>query len=98
MAERVTKMEDDAAKVERKVYKAAAALLLQDRIGETFDGVVTGAAEKGYWVRLLSVPVEGKIVQGGRGIDVGDFVRVALVSVDAEAGFLDFRRVPGRRP
>ena len=48
MAERVTKMEDDAAKVERKVYKAAAALLLQDRIGETFDGVVTGAAEKGY--------------------------------------------------
>lgn len=98
MAERVTKMEDDAAKVERKVYKAAAALLLQDRIGETFDGVVTGAAEKGYWVRLLSVPVEGKIVQGGRGIDVGDFVRVALVSVDAEAGFLDFRRVPDRRP
>lgn len=93
IAARVTEMEDTAAKVERQIYKSAAALLLKRSIGETFEGFVTGAAEKGTWVRILSVPVEGRVVQGETGLDVGDFIRVVLVSVDVEKGHIDFRRV-----
>lgn len=93
LAKRMTEMEDQAAKVERKVYKSAAALLLNDHIGEVFSGFVTGAGDRGSWVRIVEVPVEGKIVQNERGLDVGDAVKVALVSVDVENGFIDFRRV-----
>lgn len=93
MADHVTEMEDNAAKVERKVYKSAAALLLQDRIGTVFEGFVTGVTDRGSWVRIISVPVEGKLVQGERGLDVGDFVKVVLTAVDVERGFLDFSRV-----
>lgn len=93
IAAHVTEMEDTAAKVERQIYKSAAALLLKRSIGETFEGFVTGAAEKGTWVRILSVPVEGRVIQGEAGLDVGDFIRVMLVSVNVEKGFIDFRRV-----
>lgn len=93
LAKHMTEMEDQAAKVERKVYKSAAALLLSDHVGEIFSGFVTGASERGFWVRIVEVPVEGKIVQNERGLDVGDAVRVALVSVNVENGFIDFRRV-----
>jgi exoribonuclease-2 len=75
LAEHCTAMEDAADKVERQVRKSAAALLIGDRIGEVFEGIVTGASEKGTWVRVLMPPVEGKIVQGSRGLDVGDRVR-----------------------
>ena len=61
-----TEAEDAANKVERQVGKSAAALLLQSRIGEQFDSIVTGAAGKGTWVRLLTMPVEGKLVTGLR--------------------------------
>jgi exoribonuclease R len=88
-----TEQEDMANKVERQVEKSAAALLLQDRIGEEFNSVVTGASEKGTWVRLFKLPVEGKLVQGMQGLDVGDRIRVQLLSVDVERGFLDFRKV-----
>jgi len=93
LAAHCTAAEDAANKVERQVEKSAAALLLESRIGETFDSFVTGASEKGTWVRLLSVPVEGKVVQGVEGLDVGDRVRVRLISVDVEKGFIDFRKV-----
>ena len=86
-----TEGEDAARKVERQVGKSAAALLLEARIGEQFDSMVTGAAAKGTWVRLLTIPVEGKVVSGFKGLDVGDRVRVQLISVDVQRGFIDFR-------
>jgi VacB/RNase II family 3'-5' exoribonuclease len=92
LAEHCTEMEDEANKVERLVRKAAAALLLESRIGEQFDSIVTGASPKGTWVRLLDPPVEGRLERGFEGLDVGDRVRVRLVSTDAQRGFIDFAR------
>jgi VacB/RNase II family 3'-5' exoribonuclease len=93
LASHCTMQEDNAAKVERQVQKSAAALLLASRIGERFDAIVTGASPNGVWVRIDSPTVEGKIVQGDRGLDVGERVRVALVHTDVERGFIDFSRV-----
>ena len=93
LATHCTEVEDAVNKVERQVGKSAAALLLQSRIGEQFDGLVTGASMKGTWVRLLKMPVEGKLVQGYEGLDVGDRVRVQLISVDVMLGFIDFKQV-----
>jgi exoribonuclease-2 len=92
LAAHCTEAEDAAKKVERQVGKSAAALLLESRIGDQFDSLVTGAAAKGTWVRLLTLPVEGKLVSGFEGIDVGDRVRVQLTSVDVQRGFIDFRK------
>ncbi|MRR30280.1 RNB domain-containing ribonuclease, partial [bacterium] len=92
LARHCTEAEDAANKVERQVEKSAAALLLESRIGEKFDSIVTGASDKGTWVRLLSIPIEGKVVQGFESLDVGDRVRVQLTSVDVEKGFIDFRK------
>jgi exoribonuclease-2 len=92
LAAHCTEAEDAANKVERQVEKSAAALLLESRIGEHFNSIVTGASEKGTWVRLLSVPVEGKLVQGFDGLDVGDQIGVQLMSVDVQRGFIDFRK------
>lgn len=85
-----TRKEDDARKVERQVGKSAAALLLADRVGDEFDAVVTGASNKGTWVRTCRHPVEGKLTRGCEGLDVGDRIRVRLVGVDVERGFIDF--------
>ncbi|MCX5892117.1 MAG: RNB domain-containing ribonuclease [Deltaproteobacteria bacterium] len=93
LAAHCTAAEDAAKKVERQVGKAAAALLLEARIGERFEALVTGAAAKGTWVRLLTVPVEGKLVAGFEGLDVGDRIRVQLTSVDVQRGFIDFRKI-----
>ena len=93
LATHCTEAEDAAKKVERQVGKSAAALLLESRIGEQFDSIVTGAAAKGTWVRLLTMPVEGKLVGGFEGIDVGDRIRVQLTSVDVQRGFIDFKRI-----
>jgi exoribonuclease-2 len=93
LARHCTEKEDAAKKVERQVRKSAAAMLLEHRIGEQFDAVVTGAAEKGTWVRLLSPPIEGRLTSGFEGIDVGHRVRVQLMSTDVERGYIDFRRV-----
>ena len=92
LARHLTEVEDAANKVERQVAKSAAALLLQSRIGDTFDGIVTGASEKGTWVRVLAMPVEGRVVRGFAGMDVGDRVQVRLLSTDVERGFIDFAR------
>jgi VacB/RNase II family 3'-5' exoribonuclease len=93
LAQHCTEKEDAAKKVERQVSKSAAALLLKSRIGEEFDSIVTGAASKGTWVRLLKMPVEGRLVHGFDGIDVGDRIHVELISVDVERGYIDFRKV-----
>ena len=87
LAQHCTDAEDDAAKVERQVRKSAAALLLEGRIGETFDAFVTGASDKGTWVRLLRPPVEGRLVRGFDGLDVGDRVtRGARATPTSRAG------------
>ena len=90
LATQCTTQEDAAAKVERRVGKSAAALLLQSRIGQTFDAIVTGAADKGTWARSTAPPVEGRIVRGFAGLQVGQSVRVRLLSVDVMRGFIDF--------
>ena len=93
LARHCTEKEDAAKKVERQVRKSAAALLLEHRIGEQFDAIVTGAAEKGTWVRLLHPPIEGRLESGFEGVDVGLRVSVELVRTDVERGYIDFRRV-----
>jgi VacB/RNase II family 3'-5' exoribonuclease len=92
LATHCTQEEDAANKVERQVAKSAAALLLESRIGEQFDAIVTGVSDAGTWVRLLDMPVEGKLVRGGDGIDVGDRATVKLLEVDVERGFIDFAK------
>ncbi len=92
LARHCTLREDAANKVERRVRKSAAALFLADRIGETFDALVTGAADKGTWVRILAPPVEGKLVEGMQGLDVGHRLQVQLASVNIDQGFIDFVR------
>jgi len=93
LAKYCTEEEDAAKKVERQVEKSAAAMLLESRIGERFDGIVTGASDKGTWVRLLHPPIEGKLVSGSEGADVGDRLRVQLIRTDVERGYIDFKRV-----
>lgn len=95
IAERCTEREDAARKVERLMRKIIAASSLGHRIGEVFDGVVTGASPKGTFVRLLQFPAEGRVIRGAQGIDVGDRVKVRLVSVEVSKGFIDFERING---
>ncbi|HKO16696.1 MAG TPA: RNB domain-containing ribonuclease [Gemmatimonadaceae bacterium] len=90
IAAHCTEREDAARKVERTMRKVAAAVFLADRIGETFDAIVTGDTPKGTYVRLLHPPAEGRVVRGAEGMDVGDRVRVRLVSTDAQKGWIDF--------
>ncbi len=92
LAAHCTKQEDAANKVERLVRKAAAALWISNRIGQDFDAIVTGASKKGTWVRLCRPPIEGRLERGWEGLDVGDRVRVRLVSTDPDQGFIDFAR------
>jgi len=90
VAARCTEREDAENKVERTIRKTAAALLLRDRIGETFDAIVTGANDKGTFVRTIRPPAEGMVVRQQQGFDVGDRVRVKLVGADPNRGFIDF--------
>jgi exoribonuclease-2 len=93
IAIRCTLKEDDATKVERRLRKSASAMVMQKQIGKVFPAIVTGANEKGTWVRLKAPPVEGKVIGGAKGLDVGDLVNMKLVQVDIENGFIDFVRV-----
>ncbi len=92
LAGHCTAQEDAANKVERRVRKAAAALMLSSRVGERFDAIVTGAAAKGTWVRIFHPPIEGKLVRGSQGLDIGDRVNVKLIGVNPERGYIDFVR------
>jgi exoribonuclease-2 len=93
LAGHCTQMEDGAKKVERQVEKSTAAVLLERNIGRQFDGIVTGVSDKGTWVRIFKPPVEGKLVMGFDGLDVGNRVRVQLIRTDINRGFIDFKRV-----
>jgi exoribonuclease II len=93
IAAHCTEREDAARKVERLMRKVLAASLLSNRIGESFDAIVTGALPKGTYVRLLSFPAEGRVIRGYQGLDVGERARVRLASVEVANGFIDFEKV-----
>jgi exoribonuclease-2 len=90
IAVRCTLMEDGARKVEREMRKRIAAVVLQPRIGQSFRAIVTGVNQYGTFVRTLDPHVEGMLVRGGKGLDVGDRVAVKLISTDPQRGFIDF--------
>ena len=90
LAVHCTQQEDAAQKVERRVRKSEAALLLESRIGQQFDAIVTGVSATDTWVRIFKPPVEGKLLAEGRPLDVGQQLRVKLQSTDVERGFIDF--------
>ncbi len=93
LAMHCTQQENAAQKVERRMRKSEAAIVLESHIGERFDAIVTGASSEGTWVRLLAPPADGKVVSGAGGLQVGDKVHVKLLSTDVEHGFIDFARV-----
>ena len=93
LAKHCTENEDAAKKVERQVAKSAAAMVLESKIHQQFDAIVTGAAAKGTWVRLLNLPIEGRLVSGFEGLDVGHRIRVQLLHTDVERGYIDFKKV-----
>lgn len=96
IAAHCTERGEAARKVERTMRKIAGASMMADRVGESFPGVITAASPKGVYARLLSPPVEGRVVRGGGGLDVGDTVRLTLVGADAERGFIDFAHEGGQ--
>jgi len=91
-SEYLTGREKAAKKVQRFMRKAAAAVLLRHRLGESFDALVTGASEKGTYVRLIAPPAEGRVVRGEKGLRVGQKIRVRLLKTDPFNGFIDFER------
>jgi exoribonuclease-2 len=92
IARHCTEQENNANAVERQVLKAAATFLLRDRIGDTFDAIVTGAAPKGTFVRIAQPLLEGRLVRGFEDADVGDALRVRLAALDPQQGHIDFER------
>ena len=97
IATQCTRQEDAANKVERQVRKSAAAMVVQSRIGNQFDAVVTGASNKGTFVRVMSPPIEGKLMGPRPGLDVGDRLRVRLSAVNIDRGFIDFQQATNDR-
>lgn len=93
LAGHLSASEKAAKKVERFVRKAAGAVLLMDRVGETFRGLVTGASEKGTYARIIDPPVEGRVVKNMDGLKVGQRVQVRLLKTDPEKGYIDFERI-----
>jgi exoribonuclease-2 len=93
IAKRCTLMEDGARKVEREMQKRIAAVVLHPRIGQVFRAIVTGATEHGTFVRALDPHVEGMLVSGGKGLDVGDRLQARLINTDPARGFIDFAAV-----
>lgn len=92
IATNCTQKEDAARKVERQVSKMIAALAMSRRIGEVFDAIVTGVTPHGTFVRVIKPHVEGLLVRGQQGLDVGDKLRAKLVSADVHRGYIDFVR------
>jgi VacB/RNase II family 3'-5' exoribonuclease len=92
IAQNCTLKEDAARKVERQMSKRIAAVAMSNRIGEIFDAIVTGVTPKGTFVRVLKPHIEGLLARGQQGVDVGDKLRVRLISTDPQRGYIDFAR------
>ena len=92
LAAHCTERESAARHVERFMKKVAAAIMLAPQVGRVFDSIITGVSPKGTFARLLTVPAEGRIMRGERGLDVGDKIRLRLSGVDADKGFIDLER------
>jgi exoribonuclease-2 len=92
IARNCTLKEDAARKVEREMSKRLAAVAMSQRIGETFDALVTGVTPNGTFIRVMNPHIEGLLVQGNQGLDVGDNLRARLTRTDAQHGYLDFVR------
>ena len=90
IAARCTLMEDNERHVEREMAKRIAAVVLHKRIGQHFSAIVTGVSAAGTFVRALEPHVEGMLVHGGHGLDVGDKIQVRLVGTNPERGYIDF--------
>jgi len=90
LAMHCTRQENSAQKVERRMRKSEAALLLESHVGQRYDAIVTGSTTDGIWVRIFTPPADGKLVSGADGLKVGDKVHVKLVSTNVERGFIDF--------
>ena len=82
-------------KIDRDMQKRVAAVAMAHRIGEVFRGVVTGASDKGVYVRVIDPPFEGRVIQNFDGLDVGDRVSVKLLHTDPARAFIDFAKVSG---
>src|SRR6185295_4256828 len=82
-----------AKKVERFMRKVASAMLLLNRVGDVFEGIVTGASDKGTYVRLLNPPAEGRVIRRFEGMDIGEKVSVRLVKLSPEMGYIAFEGV-----
>jgi len=93
IAHHCTVKEDDVRKVERLVEKSANAMLMKSRIGEEFEAIVSGASPKGTWIRLFHPHVEGKLVNGFNGLEVGHKLKARLIHINVEEGFIDFERI-----
>lgn len=93
IADHTNDRENATNKVARTMFKRIAAVAMANRVGQTFSGVVTGASEKGVFVRVFAPPIEGKVVQGSQGLDVGDRVQVKLIHTDPQRAFIDFARM-----
>ncbi len=93
IARNCTLKEDAARKVQRAMNKRLAAMALKDRLGQVFPAVITGVTPKGVFVRTLDPPVEGRLMRGEQGVDVGDRVRVRLIETDPQRGFIDFAKM-----
>lgn len=93
IAQRCNLQEAAARKVERAMEKRVAAVALAHSIGKTFHGVITGSGDKGVYVRVFRPPVEGKVIRGEQGLDVGDTVEVTLLHTDPQRAFIDFGRL-----
>ena len=87
-----TEREDAARKVEREMTNRIAAVAMSDHIGSQFDAIVTGVNDRGTFVRVVKPHVEGMLVAGAAGVDVGDRLRVKLVRTDVGRGYIDFAR------
>src|SRR5665213_3524064 len=99
IATHCTERESAGRKVERQVRKDAAAVSMSGRIGDSFDAIVTGVNPNGTYVRVINPPIEGRVMRGEQGLDVGDKVRVQLLSTDPKRGFIDFgAEHPGGAP